>query len=102
VIKQALCDPASHVAQANESEFYLVCRKSFHIALEASVASEQEQVRCHTASACLNRALVLFRPQMSKLRHQYRRLVVGDTREGRAVELRRPFACGHCVSPWDI
>jgi hypothetical protein len=30
VIKQALSDAASHVAQANESEFYLICSKTFH------------------------------------------------------------------------
>jgi hypothetical protein len=28
--QQALCDPASHVTQANESEFHLICTKLFH------------------------------------------------------------------------
>jgi hypothetical protein len=30
VIKQALCDPASHVTEANESEFHLICTKLLH------------------------------------------------------------------------
>jgi len=30
VIKQAMCDPAPHVTQANESEFCLVRSKTFH------------------------------------------------------------------------
>src|SRR5437588_2887275 len=31
MIKQALCDPASHVTQANKSEFHLICCKTLHL-----------------------------------------------------------------------
>jgi hypothetical protein len=48
-----LGDPASHVAESNESEFYLICRKTFHIAVQASASPEQEQVRCHPERASL-------------------------------------------------
>jgi hypothetical protein len=30
VIKEALCDAAPHVSQANEPCFYPICRKKFH------------------------------------------------------------------------
>jgi hypothetical protein len=30
VIKEPLCDATSHVAQANESEFHLICSKTSH------------------------------------------------------------------------